>query len=152
MSRRERTDSLEFQAKVAKRAFSGIAPPLPLRDIELQFWKVVTAARHEWTDIDLIHAVNLCRALAGIEEETELLMDEGSVVKNERGTMVMNPRHTVLEQLNRRAVNLSGKLHIHAAATMGEVSANRKKNKILRDKAGEFSHLENNDLIARPNY
>jgi 5-deoxy-D-glucuronate isomerase len=133
-------------------ALKKIEPPLPLDDSERMFWDKIVIARHEWTEIDKVLAVNLARCLAQYEVEQALVKAEGSVIVNERGTKVMNPRHSVIEQLTRRCVCLSGKVHVHAAATMGEVSAVRKKNAKKQEASKAFEALEDEaDLIARPN-
>jgi hypothetical protein len=55
--------------------------------------------------------------MADIESESIQLEDEGSVLKNDRGTLVQNPRHAVLEQLARREMALMRSLRIAGTAT-----------------------------------
>ncbi len=91
------------------------ASPLPevpefvkLRPGDEPFWTAVirARARDEWTDSDLVIGAQLARCQADIEREQELLDSEGAVIENARGTQVMNPRVTVLEQLSRRELAL----------------------------------------------
>lgn len=148
--RKQRSDNAYVESKLMQDALVRVEPPLPITDDELFFWDKIMLARHEWTEIDKVLAVNLARALAQYEKEQALLVEEGSVVTNERGTQIMNPRHAVIEQLSRRVVTLTGKLHVHAAATMGEVSQQRKKNAKKAQAVETFAALDD-DLIARPN-
>lgn len=149
---RERSDSSYKMAEIAAAALTEIKPPdsCPLQDYELPFWNTIVSARHEWTNIDLIHAANLARCLASIEENTQRLRYEGDVLENARGTPVMNPRFTVLEQLSRRSVALSQKLHIHANATIGKPDAQYNKNRELNKIQKAFEEMDES-LIARPN-
>lgn len=71
------------------------------------FASVVCArARGDWTDVDLTVAAQLAQCMADTAEEDFMLRTEGRVLRNDRGTSVMNPRATVLEQLARREMAL----------------------------------------------
>ena len=117
MTRKQRSDS----ASAAVQAALDAASPLPdcpkhvrLRDGDKEFWTgiVRARARNEWTDADLAVAAQLARCQSDIEREQTELDDEGSVITNDRGTKVMNPRHAVLEQLSRREMALMRTLRI----------------------------------------
>lgn len=150
MAKRSDTIKTEISAEAAKK----IVPPphIKLREQDLPFWQAITAVRFNWTDVDLAHAANLARCQADIEENQRLLDKEGSVLENARGTPVMNPRFTVLEQLSRRSVSLSSKIQVHAAATIGEVENNKNKN-AAKIRAGQAfdDNQEEDALISRPN-
>lgn len=152
MSKKDRSDSAHMQSKLAQAALTEILPPdiCPLEDSEMPFWRTIISARHEWTEIDKIHAANLARTFQKIEENTSQLKYEGDVLENARGTPVMNPRFTVLEQLTRRAAALSQKLHVHASATIGKPDQQPKKNREFAKVASAFEDMDD-QLIARPN-
>ena len=147
-----RADSVHVLSGIYKKALEGEQLPdgVTLEEKELPYWRLITEARAQWTKVDLFHAANLARCMCSIEENTLLLKAEGDVIKNDRGTMVMNPRFTILEQLSRRSVSLSAKIQVHAAATMGESKDQRKKNTAKRQ-ALETMNSVKDDLIARPN-
>lgn len=145
---KKRSDSTNVRTKIFSDAFKKTEPPVSLEDKELPFWDTIIEARADWTKIDLVHAANLARCLCSIEEETFMLKIEGSVVDNAKGTKVMNPRHSILEQLSRRAITLSGKLHIHALATQGESKLQNGKNKAKKQAIEAFS--DEDDLLAKP--
>lgn len=149
-----RADSVHEEHKIATDALKGREPPshITLREMDLPFWNAIIGARAVWTDIDLAHAANLARCQADIEENQKLLDSEGNVLKNARGTPVMNPRFTILEQLSRRSVALSAKLQVHAAATVGESKQSRGKNNKKREILEAFDTPEEDDLLAKPQF
>ena len=113
-------------AASAIKAMVAAATPLPavpacvkLKAIDLPFWEAIMRARtrDEWTDADLIAAAQLARCQREIERESEALEIEGSVIENQRGTQIMNPRHSVLEQLSRRQLALMRSLRISGSST-----------------------------------
>lgn len=150
---KDRSDSFHVMTELSQSALKTINPPesCPLEDEDLPFWESIIAARHTWTNIDLMHAANLARCMASIENNTRLLRSEGDVLVNARGTQIMNPRFSVLEQLSRRSVALSGKLQIHAQATMGKPETNKKKNSAKQAMVKAFDELDEDDLIGKPN-
>ena len=109
--KRTRSDSA---ASALKAMVNAAMPPLPLpshvqlREADYPFWDGVlrARARDEWTEADLVVAAQLARCQADIEREQQLLNDEGSVFENGKGTQIMNPRVTVMEQLSRREMAL----------------------------------------------
>lgn len=121
--RRIRSDSVTA-AVIAAQAPAVIEPPehVQLRDGDRPFWDAVVRARPAttWNVSDLEHAANLARCKADIERLQTEITEEGDIIENGKGTMVVNPRHTLLEVLSRRAVALSRMLHVHAEATCGK--------------------------------
>lgn len=121
---RTRSDSTTAAVAATQAAASGpINPPahLKLRDNDWPYWEAIVQARAAgtWNNADLALAVNLARTQADIQRLGDELEDEGDVLINARGTAVVNPKHTLLETLTRRAVALSRALHVHAEATVG---------------------------------
>jgi hypothetical protein len=70
-------------------------------------------------------AGQLARCQADIEHESKLLDDESSVLENARGTMVMNPRVSVLEQLARREMALMRTLRMGGAVPTRDLNDRR---------------------------
>lgn len=105
--------STSAEAAVAAAVAVAKGPPavpahVKLRPEDRPFWDGVLCARarDEWTEVDLVVAAQLARCQRDIEVETEALQGEGTVVRNDRGTQVANPRVSVLEQLARREMAL----------------------------------------------
>ena len=111
MARKAQSHTIQSQVKAMLNAAAPeFEPPAHVRFPEeaRPFWSGIMAsrARDEWSKNDLVIAAQLARCQAEIERESALLDGEGSVIENARGTPVMNPRHTVLEQLARRELAL----------------------------------------------
>lgn len=149
-----RSDDPNFQRQMIEMATQGVKPPtyVDIKPEHMSYWNAITEARANWTKIDLIHAANLARTLYMIEEETKMLDMEGSVVINQRGTQIANPRFSILEQLSRRSVALSAKIQVHAAATIGEVENTRKKNAVKQKAVNTMNARDDEDdfLLAKP--
>lgn len=149
----KRSDSTHVKTEIMQKALKGIQPPdcVDLRDIDMPFWVAITQARHEWTIVDLIHAANLARTMADIEEETRLLHEEGSIIWGGKNgtTRVKNPRADLLETLSRRSVAVSAKIQVHAAATQGESKLSKGKNSSKRESIEAFQD-DDEALIGRP--
>lgn len=117
MTRRQPATSID--AAINAMANAG-EPPLEvpkhcnLRDGDKPFWDgiVCARARDSWTDADLVVAAQLARCQADIEREQLALDAESTVVKNERGTNVVNARCAVLEQFARREMALMRTLRL----------------------------------------
>lgn len=123
--KRSRSDSATAAVRAAQSAAAGpIEPPahVTLRDSDRPFWVAVVSARarDSWNTSDLENAANLARCKSDIERIQGEIDDEGDIVVNDRGTQIINPKHTLLETLTRRAMALSRMLHVHAEATVGE--------------------------------
>lgn len=123
-AKRTRSDSATSAVAAMQAAAAGpIKSPrfVHLRKGDKPFWDSVVRARtrDSWTDSDLVLAGNLARCLSDIERLQKEIDLEGDVLKNDRGTQVINPKHSLLETLSRRAVSLSRTLQVHAQATQG---------------------------------
>lgn len=110
-AKRTRSDSAASAVKAMLNAAKGdLRPPshVRLRSGDEPFWiGVVRArAREEWTETDLVVAAQLARCLHDIEIEQLLLEADGTVVTNDKGTQIVNPRVSVLEQYARREMAL----------------------------------------------
>lgn len=151
--KKQRSDSAAAAIQAAKDAASPL-PDVPahvrLRDGDKSFWvSIVKArARSEWTEADLAVAAQLSRCMADIESESLTLDDEGSVIQNDRGTKVMNPRHAILEQLSRRQMALMRSLRIAGVAT-GDTRDLEKSRKLQRQaEAVRDEVTADDDLLA----
>jgi hypothetical protein len=104
--------------------------------------------RDEWTDADLIAAAQLARCQQEIELESEALEDEGSVIENARGTQVMNPRHSVLEQLSRRQLAIMRSLRITGSSTGERKEDLVKARRVQQGAERALEQIENEDFLA----
>ena len=120
-----------------------------MRDGDRPFWDSIVRARSrdEWTPADLVIAAQLARAQADIEFESKQLDLEGSVVENARGTQVMNPRVTVLEQLARREMALMRTLQMGGSARGRKEDVLKQRTLEHQARAAKES-LADEDLLA----
>ena len=131
----------------------GVIPPpahVTLRDGDRVFWDAVVCARarDEWTDADLVVAAQLARCLADIEREQLLLDGEGTLSVNDRGTQIVNPRVSVLEQFARREMALMRTLRM-GGRTAGAARDLQATRKVERQAAGIRRELsEEDELLA----
>lgn len=148
----KRSHSLDAQSDTLKMAFVEVKPPehCPLRPQDVPFWNSIVSVRCNWTTVDLIFAANMARCMADIEQAQKQLDLEGPVVENQRGTQIMNPLFTVIEQLTRRSMSMSSKIQVHAAATVGEAKNNKGKNAKHQNAQAAHEVVEDDDLIAKP--
>lgn len=121
-----------------------------LREQDAPFWMNIirSRAREEWCDTDLVIGAQLARCQADIEIESERLDSEGSVIENNRGTPVMNPRHAVLEQLARRELALMRALGLAGHAAKPQVRDVEKARRAERDARAVRDEVTEDDLLA----
>lgn len=132
-----------------------LQPPafMPLRASAMNFWPGIMAsrARAEWLDVDLVVAAQLADCQCSIQEESEAIHAEGTVLRNDRGTMVANPRANILEALARREMALMRTLRMGgriAGDTRDE--AGRRRNEHTARKTAEQikQEREEDELLA----
>lgn len=134
-SRKGRSDGVEAAVEAAKAAAKGPHKPpafVRLGKQHMPFWEAIMSsrARAEWAEADLIVAAQLARCQYDIEKHSQLAEDEGPVIENAKGTPVMNPRQSALEQMARR------QLAFMRTLTMGGSMAGHSK--LSRQKAREL--------------
>lgn len=153
-AKRTRSDSATSAVAAMQAAAAGpIKPPsfVNIRKADKPFWDSIVRARtrDSWTDSDLVMAGNLARCLSDIERLQKEIDIEGDVVLNARDTQVINPKHSLLETLSRRAVALSRTLQVHAQATQGESRDQGKKATKQRAAEKVMAEQDDEDLIPR---
>lgn len=108
-------------------------------------------ARDEWSEIDFQHAANFAACMADIERIKHELVADGDTVANTRGTLIVNPKHHLLETLTKRMVYLTRLLQLHASVlqgNLGEMPARRAVEAEARKTAAEMR--DDDDLLATP--
>lgn len=151
-TKRNRADSASSAVNAMVNAAKGTIPApahVKLRDGDAVFWEGVVRARarDEWTETDLVVAGQLARCLRDIEDEQQALDLEGTVIKNDKGTPVVNPRVSVLEQFARREMALMRTLRMGgrvagAARDLGKARDIERQSRKVREE------LEDDELLA----
>ena len=151
-TKRNRADSASSAVKAMLNAAQDTikAPAhVKLRDGDQVFWEGVVRARarDEWTETDLVVAGQLARCLRDIEDEQQALDGEGTVIKNDKGTPVVNPRVSVLEQFARREMALMRTLRM-GGRVAGAARDEAPGRKIERQSREIRKELEDDELLA----
>ncbi|AFK62786.1 putative TerS protein [Advenella kashmirensis WT001] len=119
-------------------------PPdcITLRPADRPFWDriVLSKARDNWTDVDLVSAAQLARAQSDIEELQRQIDVDGYVIEGK-----INPAAQMLETLSKRAIALTRVLQVHALATVGRSADTVDAAKLERDARQD----DDDDLIPR---
>ncbi|HMO49367.1 MAG TPA: TerS protein [Rubrivivax sp.] len=120
-----------------------------LRPEDRPFWQAIirARARDEWTPPALVVAAQLARCMADIEAESEQLQAEGTVVSNDRGTRLANPRAGVLDLLGRRQLALMRALHM-TGSHVGDSRREATRRKLQRQAEQLRGELGDDDLLA----
>jgi hypothetical protein len=155
-----RAGTVEAQVAAFQAACAGdVKPPdtVKLTEAHMPLWTALVRARarDEWSEVDKLHCANLVRCLYDVERISQELAVDGDTLTNERGTRVLNPKHSLLEVLSRRAVMLTKLLHLHSGAIVENVdnlTHKREQEKTQRENAGTLKAPDgdDDDLLARP--
>jgi len=153
MAKRAPSNTVDSQIRaMVNAAAPEFEPPahVRMRDKDRPFWSSIMSsrARDEWSKNDFIVAAQLARCQADIETESEKVDTEGSVVTNARGTQVMNPRHSVLEQLARRELALMRALAMTASSAGKDKDKLEKSRQLQRKSENLRDELEDDSLLA----
>ena len=151
-TKRNRADSASSAVKAMLNAAKDtiqVPAHVKLRDGDMVFWDGVVRARarDEWTETDLVVAGQLARCLHDIEDEQAALDIEGTVIKNDKGTPVVNPRVSVLEQFARREMALMRTLRM-GGRVAGAARDEAPGRKIERQSCEIRKELEDDELLA----
>ena len=149
MPRKQRIDSATAAVAVMLKSGVKILPPEfePLEECDLPYWEAVVRARAraEWTDENRIVAAKLARAMADEKRIVLELRREGDLIENGRGTMVVNPKHSLVEQLARRVMAWRKALGLDARADSrsADIAKRQSQAKAIETDLGD-------ELLARP--
>lgn len=151
-TRKLKADTAAAAVKAMVNASLGdLEPPahVMLREGDRVFWVGVVRARarDEWTETDLVVAGQLARCLADVEREQQELDGEGTIVLNDRGTQIVNPRVSVLEQFARREMALMRTLRM-GGRVAGAARDQESTRRIERQSAKVKRELEDDGLLA----
>lgn len=152
MTKRTRSDSAASAVKaMVDAAKADLQPPKhnPITDSAKPYWQGVVRARarDEWAEVDLVVAAQLAQCQADMADEDAELRIEGRVVKNDKGTQIMNPRTTVMEQLARREMALMRTLRM-GGRIAGDARDEAGARKTERQSRKVREELEEDDFLA----
>lgn len=150
--RKARIDSAAEAVRVMAKAATEILPPsnVPLDEGDEPFFRNVVAefARSEWSDHQVELAAMLARTMADLVREQKLLRDEGGVSVTEKGTLMANPRKTIVQMHAASILSFRRSLALHARAQQGEARDAAKRREAAKEIEGD--NPLDDDLLARP--
>ena len=151
MPKRVRSDSISFAVAAAQTKRLASPPAhVPLDVSELPFFESIAAemAGTELTEHVAEIAAMLARTMCALEAEQRLLKSEGTVIANQRGTPIANPRVFACRGLTSDVQSLRRSLQLHARATNGEARDAAKRRQA--GKAAENVLSFRDSLLAQP--
>ena len=129
--------------------------PAELKDEHKPYWtETVNSKPHDYFTLSDIHLLKLyCRVAADIDRLDREIAEEGSVIVNNRGNPIVNPRILVRSIAETRLLSLSTKLRLQPSARYD--SENDRKQSAKKGKADRAARAMDDDdddgdgLIAR---
>jgi hypothetical protein len=153
-TRQLRSDSAAAALEAAKNAVSpDLRPPAHVQlsaDSEPYFADIVRArARDEWNEHQLTVAAQMAECMAEQERVRAMLVVDGLLVVNGKGTLVANPLVSISEQLARRQMALGRSLQMIGRA-IGDPRAPLGKRKLEKNARGLAAQVaeEDDGLLA----
>lgn len=151
--RKPRADSIAEQVKAAQAGVQPIVMPdgvLIRSEQDEIFLDMVLEAlpRAEWSRRNLVLAASWARALADIQKIEEELVDEGWTQENARGTMVANPKVSVLETKQRMV--LAFERHFGLAGRAAGKADDKAKGRAHQSQAQVDAQSADNDPLLNP--
>lgn len=151
--RRAKSNTVEVAVKaLANASKDAIKPPANVRMYAGADWYfdaiVLSRARDDWIEVDLITAALLANVQAQIAEQ-ELFMDAESIVMlDSQGSNRINPRFTAIELLNKRMTMLMRTLRMGGKAPVDAKTLS--SGRVIESNArSTYSEIEDSDgLLA----
>jgi hypothetical protein len=154
MSRRKRSDSIEAKSQAMSRAIDGPPAPPAFCNVPsecMPFWDAImnTKDYEMWTPNDLVVAASLARISMEIEQYSQIAMQKRRLVK-EQDVISVSPVHKILMDLQGQQATLCRTLQIHARATNGESTFQKKRNRLFYESQAVAEDTDEHHLLARP--
>ena len=126
----------------------------PLEDLDererFHFDAIVrTLPVDHWDDFRIIQAATLAKMNAHLKQLQIDIKEEGSVIRNDRGTPIANPKHSAMLQTINSINNIQRTLGT-SASQRGESSTNNKAKKEVEKEARDFLAMGGDNLLAMP--
>jgi hypothetical protein len=146
-TRRPRSDSATAAIQAAKNAALGdLMPPahvqISAEALDDYFAIVRARARDEWSELDLIVAVQLAEVIAKQREQDAHLLVEGDIIRNDKGTPIANPRVTLLERLAGRQMAYMRTLQMGGRVPGTAGDKRKKQNARVLERGARQAHGE----------
>jgi len=153
MARQERQKKSTAANRV--KTFSDVSTaaisPVKLTKIEDAVFQsvIVSRERDTWSAHDLRQAAKLAKLEVQSEVEWDLLMKETTIITNERGTQIENPRNRVYNTLLNGINQISSKLGL--TASQRGVAGNKQAGRNDQQTQAKMAIDTDDDLIPKAN-
>lgn len=157
-NRRARVDSKESAVVAMAHANRRIVPPSDMLakmsadrvdHLTVIFDEIINEfANVDWTKHSIRLAATLARTMVAMQEDMDELEDEGSVIQNDRGNYMMNPRRTACQGYSGMILQMRRSLALHATAATKATDLNKRRN-INKDNEADAPD-DDDDLIPMP--
>jgi phage terminase small subunit len=133
----------------AKMVSAKIEPMYKLDGDELTYFNAVVTSRETatWNDNHRLLATNLAVTYGQLDEANMEIAERGLMVKNDRGTPVVNPAITAKSSLSATVLQLNKALGLSASQMGVSGQAQDKRNKADADARAVISQISDADLI-----
>jgi phage terminase small subunit len=133
----------------AKMVSAKIEPMYKLDGDELTYFNAVVTSRETatWNDNHRLLATNLAVTYGQLDEANMEIAERGLMVKNDRGTPVVNPAITAKSSLSATVLQLNKALGLSASQMGVSGQAQDKRNKADADARAVISQISETDLI-----
>lgn len=154
-TRKPRSDSATAAINAAKNVAMG--DPMPPAHVQIStdalpdYRAIVRArTREEWSEYDLLVAAQMAECIAKQREFDALIVLEGDVIKNDKGTLVANPRVSMLERLAGRQLAYTRILQMggRVPGTAGDKRKKQAGRQLERGARQAADEVEDNELLA----
>lgn len=116
MARKTRKDSVAGQLEAVRRLHTTVSLDCPdgfeLSADEMDRFSAYVQTREEWSPGEARMIARLAQLEDLIQKQTVEIENEGHVVTLSNGVTTVNPRHKIVAQSERAALQLMGKLHL----------------------------------------
>ena len=133
----------------AKMVSAKIEPMYKLDGDELKYFNAVVTSRETatWNHNHRLLATNLAVTYSQLDEANMEIATNGLMVKNDRGTPVVNPAITAKSSLSATVLQLNKALGLSASQMGVSGQAQDKRNKADADARAIIANVSENDLI-----
>jgi phage terminase small subunit len=151
MAERKRTqkNTIAGQVETMQSVLAKIEPAYLLEDLQLDYFQRVVKSREitTWDDNHVLLATNLAVTYAQLDHANNEIKSRGLMVKNDRGTPVVNPVVTAKASLMSSVLQLNKALGL-SASQMG-VSGKEQDSRNKADRAARnlIEKISEDDLI-----
>lgn len=153
--RRKKASSADSIVAAMQAASVELFPPehVPLVEKDIPFWINVIAekAKVEWTAHELEIAAMLARTMRRVDEEEQILENEGMMLFSPAGTPMKNPRAAAINEMHGRIIRYRSSLAINnRGKNGGDNRRSDRRNNLLKEAENRVTDSDD-DLLARPN-